>query len=240
MIAFSDRYAAWRHVFKLDPDRAISDEALERVCLSGTDGILVGGSSGITYDNTVELMARIRRFEVPCALELTGADSAVPGFDGYFVPMVLNAKRMEWLVGRQVEALAEYGAFMPWELTAAQAYLILNGECTAAQVTEARTALTADEVLAYGQLADRLWRVPVLYLEYSGAFGDMELVRKVRDQLTQARLFYGGGIATPEQARVAAASAHTVVVGNVIYSDLNAALATVDAAKREIVAGGPA
>lgn len=240
MIAFSDMYAAWRHVFKLDPDRELSDEGLERICLSGTDGILVGGSSGVTYDNTVDLLARIRRYEVPCALELTGADSAVPGFDGYLVPMVLNAGRTDWIVGRQAEALAEYGAFMPWELTAGQAYLILNGACTAAQVTEARTALTADEVLAYAQLADRLWRVPVLYMEYSGAFGDMELVRQVRDRLTQAQLFYGGGISTPEQAGAAAESAHTIVVGNVIYGDLPAALATVAAAKRAIGAGGSA
>lgn len=238
MIAFSDMYAAWRHVFKLDPDREIPDEALEQVCLSGTDAIVVGGSSGITYDNTVELLARIRRFEVPCALELTGADSAVPGFDGYFVPMVLNAGSTEWLVGRQAEALAEYGAFMPWELTAGQAYLILNGECTAATVTEARTQLESDEVVAYSQLADRLWRAPVLYLEYSGMFGDMALVRRVRDSLQQARLFYGGGIATPEQARGAAESAHTIVVGNVIYSDLRAALATVGAVKRAACAGG--
>ncbi|CAI6084570.1 heptaprenylglyceryl phosphate synthase [Cohnella sp. JJ-181] len=237
MIAFSGMYAAWRHVFKLDPDRAISDEALERICLSGTDGILVGGSSGVTFDNTVELLSRIRRYEVPCALELTGADSAVPGFDGYFVPTVLNAGRTDWLVGRQVEALAEYGAFMPWELAASQAYLILNGECTAAKVTEARTQLTADEVLAYALVADRLWRVPVIYMEYSGTYGDMALVRQVRDRLAQARLFYGGGIATPEQARAAAESAHTIVVGNVIYSDLAAALATVDAAKPEACAG---
>jgi len=236
MIAFSDMYTAWRHVFKLDPDRSITDEALERICLSGTDGIVVGGSSGITYDNTVELMSRIRRYEVPCALELTGADSAVPGFDGYFVPMVLNAGRREWLVGRQVEALAEYGTFMPWELTAGQAYLILNGDCTAARVTEADASLTAEEVIAYSQLADRLWRVPVLYVEYSGKFGDMELVRKVRDSLQQSRLFYGGGICTPEQAKAAAESAHTVVVGNVVYSDLEAALATVEAAKRAVEA----
>lgn len=237
MIAFSGIYATWRHVFKLDPDRELADEALERICLSGTDGILVGGSSGITYDNTVELLSRIRRYEVLCALELTGADSAVPGFDGYFVPMVLNAGRTEWVVGRQAEALAEYGAFMPWELTAGEAYLILNEDCTAARTTEARAPLGADEALAYCQLADRLWRAPVLYIEYSGKFGDMSLVRKVRDSLRQARLFYGGGIVTPEQARAAAESADTVVVGNVVYSDLAAALATVDAVKRAVEAG---
>ena len=37
-------YKEWKHVFKLDPNKAISDEELELVCESGTDGIIVGGS----------------------------------------------------------------------------------------------------------------------------------------------------------------------------------------------------
>jgi len=231
MISFPSFYAEWRHVFKLDPERELADEALERVCLSGTDAILVGGSSGVTYDNTVELLSRVRRYEVPCALELSDPASAVPGFDGYFVPMVLNTPHREWLIGRQAEALADYGHLMPWESVAGEAYLVLNGESTVARVTGAQTRLEPARVVAYAQLADRLWRVPVLYLEYSGTYGDMALVRKVRDELRQARLFYGGGIRTPEQARGAAAAAHTVVVGNVVYDDLPAALATVSAVK---------
>ncbi|MCC3374015.1 heptaprenylglyceryl phosphate synthase [Cohnella sp. REN36] len=224
-------YPHWRHSFKLDPDRELSDEALERVCLSGTDAILVGGSSGVTYDNTVDLLSRIRRYEVPCALELSDPACAVPGFDGYFIPMVLNTPRREWIIGRQAEALADFGHLMPWESVAGEAYIVLNGDSTAARVTCADASLSAAQVLAYAQLADRLWRVPVLYVEYSGAFGDMALVRRVRETLTQARLFYGGGIRTVDQAREAAEAAHTVVVGNVVYDDLDGALRTVGAVR---------
>lgn len=224
-------YTNWRHVFKLDPDKPLDDDALHEVCESGTDAILVGGSSGVTYDNTVDLLARIRRYEVPCALELSDPDSAVPGFDGYFVPMVLNTPRQEWLIGRQAEAIADLGHLMPWDDVIGEAYLILNPECTAARVTGAQADLSAAQALAYVQLADRLLRVPVLYMEYSGAYGDMALVRQARRALRQAQLFYGGGIRTPEQAREAAQAAHTVVVGNVIYDDLKAALRTVEAVK---------
>ena len=38
----------WRHVFKLDPKKKISDEELEHVCESGTDAIIVGGTDGVT------------------------------------------------------------------------------------------------------------------------------------------------------------------------------------------------
>lgn len=227
----SSFYTNWRHVFKLDPDRPLDDGALHEVCVSGTDAILVGGSSGVTFDNTVDLMSRIRRYEVPCALELTDPAGAVPGFDGYFIPMVLNTPRQEWLIGRQAEALTDFGHLMPWDITAGEAYLVLNPDCTAARVSGAQADLSAAQAIAYGQAADRLLRAPVLYIEYSGTFGDMALVRGVRQSLRQAQLFYGGGIRTPEQAREAARAAHTVVVGNAVYDDLKAALLTVEAVK---------
>ncbi|WP_127532134.1 heptaprenylglyceryl phosphate synthase [Paenibacillus kobensis] len=224
-------YAGWRHLFKLDPDREISDEALDALCMSGTDAIMVGGSSGVTFDNTVELMSRIRRYAVDCVLEVTSLEAAVPGFDYYLVPLVLNADKPEWLIGRQTEAVREFGHLIPWEITAGEGYLILNGEATAAKVSGARTDITEDEALAYVQAADRLMRLPVVYIEYSGAFGDMTLVKRAAQTVSQARIVYGGGIDSPERAVQAASSAHTVVVGNIIYSDLDAAVATVQAVK---------
>jgi putative glycerol-1-phosphate prenyltransferase len=224
-------YRHWRHVFKLDPDRKIGEDALEAVCLSGTDAILVGGSSGVTFDNTVELLSRIRRYALPCALELSDPSCGVPGFDGYFIPMVLNTRRKEWLIGHHVEALRDYGHLLPWDSVVGEAYLVLNPDSAVARLTEADAALSDADALAYGQAADKLWNVPVLYVEYSGTYGDMRLVRRIRDGLRQAHLFYGGGIDTPDKAREAAGTADTVVVGNAVYDDLPAALATVDAVK---------
>ncbi|MFB9278326.1 heptaprenylglyceryl phosphate synthase [Cohnella cellulosilytica] len=222
-------YSEWKHVFKLDPDREIGDEALEAVCGSGTDAILVGGSSGVTFDNTVELMSRIRRYEVPCAFELSDPACGVPGFDGYFIPSVLNARGSEWLIGHHAAAIKDFGHLMPWESIVGEAYLVLNPDSTAARLTEADARIGAEEAVAYAQVADRLWNVPVLYVEYSGTFGDMELLGKIRGRLQQAHLFYGGGIDGPEKAAQAALRADTVVVGNVIYDNLAAALTTVQA-----------
>lgn len=225
-------YSQWQHVFKLDPEKTITDEQLERLCMSGTDAIIVGGSSGVTFENTVDLMARIRRYSLDCALEVSTLEGAVPGFDGYFVPFVLNTEQIDWLMLKQLEGLKQYGSFVPWESTAASGYIILNDECTAAKVSGANANLTSEDIEAYIWLADRLWHLPVIYLEYSGIFGDMELLRLAAVQTDHAQLFYGGGITCAEQAEQVARFAHTTVVGNIIYSDMERAIETVQAVKR--------
>ncbi|GAA4874665.1 heptaprenylglyceryl phosphate synthase [Paenibacillus vulneris] len=224
-------FKQWSHMFKLDPDREISDEWLEKVCLSGTDAIMVGGSTGITFDNTVDLLSRIRRYEVPCVLEVSDLDAIVPGFDRFFIPMVLNAGNPQWIVGHHQRALREYGALLDWSQVATEGYVILNKQSAAAQITEANTALDIKDVEAYARMADRLLHCPVFYMEYSGVFGNMEWVARVKGLLKDARLFYGGGIDSPEKAYQAAAAAHTVIVGNAVYDQPEQALATVQAVR---------
>jgi len=218
----------WKHVFKLDPDKEIGDEALDALCTSGTDAILVGGSSGVTYDNTVDLLSRLRRYELPCALEVTTLDMVVPGFDVYLAPIALNAGELDYVVGHHVEALRRYGKLLPKEGTiAAEGYVIANPDCEAARVAGAKP-VDAEDIVAYARFADRLLRLPIVYIEYSGTFGDMEAVAKARAALTGgARLFYGGGIDGAEKAEAAARAADTIVVGNIIYQSLPRALDTV-------------
>jgi putative glycerol-1-phosphate prenyltransferase len=218
----------WKHVFKLDPDRDISDEALDLICQSGTDAIMVGGSTGVTFDNTVDLMARIRQYELPCVLEISSQEAIVPGFDLFFIPVVLNAEDPNWIVGQHHEALKEYGSLLNWDEIIAEGYVILNSEAAAAKLTKARANLDAKDVAAYARMADKLFHMPIVYLEYSGVFGDMELVRRTRQVLENARLFYGGGIDSLAKAQQAAEVADTIVVGNIIYSDLEQALQTVN------------
>ena len=227
----SQWFSQWEHVFKLDPDREISEEHLELICMSGTDAIIVGGSSGVTYENTVDLLSRIRRYSVDCVLEVSTMDGAVPGFDGYFVPFVLNTKQADYLMLNQLEGLQTYGHFVPWHMTAASGYIVLNEESTAAKVSGAEASLSTQEVLPYVWMADRLLRLPLLYLEYSGTFGDMNLLRRIASEVEKARLFYGGGIDCADRASEAAKYAHTVVVGNIVYSNIEAALETVQAVK---------
>lgn len=225
-------YRNWRHTFKLDPDKTIDDDALEALCESGTDAIIVGGTYGVTYDNTLELMSRIRRFAVPALLEISSLEAVVPGFDAYLVPLVINAGDADWLFTPHVSGLMAYGSYIHWDEIITEGYLIANPDAGVAKLTRARPIEGPAEAKAYAQVAAKICRLPIVYLEYSGMYGDPDIVRACRSGAGEAHLFYGGGIRTAAQAEEMAALADTIVVGNVIYEDLEAALATVDAAKR--------
>lgn len=227
-------YLQWRHVFKLDPAKEISDEALEKICESGTDVILVGGTDGVTLDGVLDLLVRVRRFEVPIALEISTIESVTPGYDYYFIPTVLNSDDPKWIKNLHHEAIKEYGDIMVWDELVAEGYCILNPNCKAAEVTQAKTDLSVDDVVAYARMAENFFKLPVFYLEYSGEYGDTEMVRAVKNELQNTKLFYGGGITSTKQAAEMAQFADTVVVGNIIYDDLKAALATVKAVKNTI------
>ncbi len=221
----------WKHIFKLDPNKEISDSDLDKICESGTDAVIIGGSDGITEDNVLHMLARVRRYSVPCVLEVSTIDSITPGYDFYFVPTVLNSQNRKWILDLQHEALMEFGDMMNWDEILVEGYCVLNSDSKVAGLTEAKTDLSEEEVIAYARMADKLFRLPIFYLEYSGIYGDPSLVNKVKSVLENTRLFYGGGIESAMQAREMAKSALTVVIGNVIYENLDEALATVKAVK---------
>lgn len=221
----------WRHVFKLDPNKEINDQDLEKVCESGTDAIIVGGTDGITLENVLHLMARIRRFSVPCVLEVSTIESITPGFDYYFIPTVLNSRNAQWINGIHHEAVKEYGDIMNWEEILVEGYCIVNENCKAAKLTEAKAPLSKEDVMAYARMAEKMFHLPIFYLEYSGMYGDPNLVAGVKQVLDKTTFFYGGGINSFAQAQEMSQLADVIVVGNIIYEDLDAALSTVQAVK---------
>lgn len=220
-------FREWRHVFKLDPNKEISDEKLEKICESGTDAVIVGGTDGVTLEKVLDLMARIRRFTVPCVLEISSIETVTPGFDLYFIPTIINSNDPKWITGLHRQAVKEFGDIMDWEEIVMEGYCILNKDCKAAMLTSADSELTTEDVKAYAMIAEKMFQLPIFYLEYSGQYGNVNLVADVKKVLNNTTLFYGGGITTPEKAAEMANHADVVVVGNAIYEDFDNALATV-------------
>lgn len=224
----------WRHVFKLDPNKEIDDELLERVCESGTDAVVVGGSDGVTLENVLDLMVRVRRYPVPCVLEVSSIEMVTPGFDLYFIPTVLNSTDVSWITGLHYEAMIEYGELMNPDELVVEGYCIANPDSKAAKLTEVQTKLDAEGVAAYARMAGHLLKLPVFYLEYSGMYGDIAAVQKAANILrdSDTTFIYGGGIRTAEQAKEVGQYADVIVVGNAIYDFPEESLKTVAAVKK--------
>ncbi len=207
----------WRIILKLDPARELSDERLDEVCSWPVDAIIVGGSGGYGVSEVRSLLTRLRRHQFPVAQEVSDVEALCPDFDLYLVPLVLNSTKVDWVVGQQHAALKRFGPLMDWSRVVAEGYCILNPEATAARMASARTELDTADVVAFARLAERLLRLPIFYLEYSGTYGSPEVVKAVREALEGALLWYGGGIRSAAQVEEMAALADAIVIGNAVY-----------------------
>lgn len=224
---WKEQVKSWRHLFKLDPAKELSSEAIQLLVKSGTDAIVVGGTDHVTYQNTSHLLLELVKYDIPCFQEVSTPHSLVPGFTGYLTPVILNTNDAKWLLGTHHQMIKLYGPFIPWDQVILEAYVVLNPAAKVAKLTSANTSLDTNDVIAYARMAEWL-QIPIFYVEYSGMFGQVEIVQEVRSVLQQTRLCYGGGITNREQAIEMATWADIVVVGNCIYENLEAAIHTVD------------
>ncbi|AIC93643.1 glycerol-1-phosphate prenyltransferase [Shouchella lehensis G1] len=221
----------WSHVFKLDPNKELTIDHLERLCESGTDAVIVGGTDGVTLDNTLELLVQVRRYPITVALEVSNMDSITPGFDYYLIPTVLNSRNPNWIIGQHHQAMKEYGELIDWDTFIPEGYCVLNPNAKVAELTDATTDLSVEDVTAYARLAENMLHLPFFYIEYSGQKGSVDVVKEAKAALSSTKLIYGGGIETAEEAKQYAQYADVTVVGNAIYTNFKEAIKTVKAVK---------
>ena len=219
----------WKHIFKLDPAKDISDEKIERLCQSNTDAIIVGGTDNVTYDGVLYLLKKIKQYNIPCILEISTLDAITLGFDYYFIPMVMNSTEKKWMMDIQHEAIKAYKQFMNWDTIFMEGYCILNETSKAFIKTNSKMP-DHEDVAAYAYMAEHIFNLPIFYMEYSGKYGDPQLVEKVKHELDKTLLFYGGGIEDIDQAREMKQHADVIIVGNSIYTDFERALHTANLA----------
>ena len=94
-----------RHMFKIDPNRTLHEEQILRLTQSGTDAIMVGGTLGITYQDTANILRTLRKSPIITIQEVSELDAVVPGFDYYFIPLVLNAQNPKWILNAHHKAI---------------------------------------------------------------------------------------------------------------------------------------
>jgi phosphoglycerol geranylgeranyltransferase len=219
-------WRSWKHITKLDPDRANSLSKIETIVQSGTDAVMISGTQNITSGKVALLIDALSVFDIPKILEPATPDAIVSeGIDYIFVPLVLNAGDLKWVVGKHKDWILKGG--INWDMVVPEAYIVLNPRSAVAQVTNANTGITADDVCAYAVYADKYLHIPIIYLEYSGVYGDPAVVQQVSTAIMESTLFYGGGIVSRATALEMKLYADVIVVGNVAYTALEQFLETI-------------
>jgi phosphoglycerol geranylgeranyltransferase len=223
----------WDHIVKVDPDKPLVEgETFADVCETGTDALEIGGTLDVTTEKMQRVIEACADYDVPLYQEPNNPAVVVhdDSVDGFLVPVVLNAGNVAWISGFHKEWVRMDD--IDWDRTTTEAYIILNPESSAAQLTEANCDQSAEDVAAYAEMAERLFGQRIVYIEYSGTFGDPETVAAAEAVLDEATLFYGGGISDYDTAHTMARHADTVVVGNLLHEEgVDAVAETVDGAK---------
>jgi phosphoglycerol geranylgeranyltransferase len=227
-------WADWDHVVKVDPDKTLADgETFADVCRTGTDAIEIGGTTGMTEVKMERVIDACSAHDVPVYIE-PGVNATVVHSEhlaGYLIPVVFNAGDIAWVTGAHKEWV-RFDDGIDWEATTTEAYIVCNPDSSVAQYTEADCDLDSDEVAAYATVAERMFGQQIIYVEYSGTYGDPDIVAAASEALSSATLFYGGGIADYEAAYEMGRRADTVVVGDLVHEQgVEAVAETVRGAK---------
>jgi len=223
------KWKTWAHVTKLDPDRHLSEEDIAGIATSGTDALILSGTLNITQENMSQLRDQVKEYGLPLVVEPAGPESVVFNeIDLLYVASVMNTSDAGWIVGKHKQWAMRPG--INWDRVIPEAYIVLNPDSSVAKVTGADCGLSYKDTVAYASIADHYFRFPIVYLEYSGTYGDPELVKEVCKVIDNAVLYYGGGIDSGEKAYEMARYADTIVVGNAVYEKgVSALIETVQA-----------
>ena len=189
---------------------------IEEVVTSGTDALMLSGTLNVTPENIAALLKQVAAHGLPLVIE--PADPGCARFDGVdllFVPSVLNSTDIRWIVGKHRDWVQNHP--IRWEKVVPEAYIVLNPDSSVAKVTGALCTLSPKEAAAYAVVAERYFHFPIVYIEYSGTYGDPRVVKAVSEAIDDAVLYYGGGINSGERAAEMAQYADTIVVGNAVY-----------------------
>jgi phosphoglycerol geranylgeranyltransferase len=210
------KWKTWVHVTKLDPDKKLSEDDIAGIATSGTDALILSGTLNITQENMSDLRDQVKEYGLPLVVEPAGPESVVfNGIDLLYIASVMNTSDSNWIIGKH--RLWAMNSGINWDIVVPEAYIVLNPNSSVGMVTNADCRISIEEAKAYASIADHYFKFPIVYLEYSGTYGNPDLVKGVGEVIDNAVLYYGGGIDSGEKANEMAQYADTIVVGNAVY-----------------------
>ena len=222
------------HMTLLDPAKqsvALAGDIAEKASASGTDAIMVGGSTGVTQDNLDATIDEIKsRCSLPVIYFPSGANAIAKRCDAVYFMSMLNSRNVRNLTGEQWRA-APVIKDLALE-TISMGYVIVEPGMKVGEVGEADVVRRTDDSRAVGYaLAAEYFGMALVYLEAgSGAPQPVPqaLVRAVKRSVA-IPVVVGGGITDPDTASgLCDAGADIIVTGTLVENgDFEAPLRTV-------------
>jgi geranylgeranylglyceryl phosphate synthase family protein len=210
------KWKNWAHVTKLDPDKSLKPGDIEAIAVSGTDALMLSGTLNVTRENLIDLQKQVKAYDLPLVMEPAGPEAILlDGIDYVFVPSVMNTTDVRWIIGKHRDWVLHNR--VNWEKVVPEAYIVLNPDSSVGKVTKAVCSLTPAEVASYASIADHYFHFPIVYIEYSGMYGNPGIVKAASEAIDTSVLYYGGGINSAERAAEMSQYADTIVVGNAVY-----------------------
>lgn len=210
------------HLTLLDPDKQAPEEAARiagEAEKGGTDGIMIGGSVGVSRYNLDEAVQAIKdAVKLPVIL-FPGDVSGVSKYaDAIFFMSLLNSRNPYYITGAQ--AMGAPLVKRAGIEVIPMGYVLVEPGGTVGYVGDAKVIPRnkADIAAAYS-LAAQFMGMKLVYLEAGSGADDhvpVEMIATVK-AYTDIPVIVGGGIRTPEDAaEVSKAGADIIVTGTVV------------------------
>ena len=210
------------HMTLIDPEKqppSESGDIAAKAKRTGTDAIMVGGSTGVIQENLDATVDNIkRRCDLPVIYFPSGANAIARRCDAIYFMSMLNSKNVKNITGEHWK-----GAPIIKKLgleTISMGYVIIEPGMKVGEIGEADTVRRDDTARAIGYaMAAEFFGMDLVYLEAgSGAPEPVpsEMIRVVKESV-DIPVVVGGGITSADKASgVARAGADIVVTGTLV------------------------
>jgi phosphoglycerol geranylgeranyltransferase len=215
------------HLTLIDPNKQQPDQAGEMCRLAteaGTDGIMVGGSTGVSSESFEETISEIKNnTSLPVIIFPTNRNSLSKNADAVFFMSLLNSTNIKYIT-REQRLGARFIKITGMEAIS-MGYILISPGMKVGEIGEAELIErdNIDESVNYALLAE-YFGMKLVYLEAgSGAPLPVptEMVSAVKGSIN-IPLIIGGGIRDPDTAAaVAEAGADVIVTGTIVEDTKN-------------------
>jgi heptaprenylglyceryl phosphate synthase len=233
MLSFNRLFDGKLHLTQIDPGKKNSDKVLKAVGNSRTNGVIFAGSGlDVTPERETDVFTRAAKYMRdkpriwrPCHPKQAPKYlvDELSGFFHYFsferVPNAGNQKYRGGFYDEWARQWHEVGEVPPFNRGFPVDTFVLNLKFSAKLLVRPRR-MRSEEVVRNSLNSMRAGRV--VYFEYSGKYGGVDLVRAFDKERKAQRIdgtfMVGGGIDTKDKAfETLTSGADVIVVGNTLY-----------------------